>query len=197
MLHAVAPLPILWSPGFCRKFNTLPANGTVLEGQLEQLFCSANMTVPVAVHFQDLCGQTSNFDFPFYYDYENAMTSEDGLAYYQMLKRVQAKCPDKLTEVKINMELFIEHRNFAGQAGENNGAFILDADPREVGDRKTAYMAEAELGLCWALPHWHSLNTYANNTMDMQCTADQIANGTCVHPYYSSTGLWRSKLTSG
>lgn len=68
-LHSVAPLPVLWSPGFCRKFVDLPGTptGSILETELETMFCSPNMTVPVAVHFQDLCGQTSTFQFPFYY----------------------------------------------------------------------------------------------------------------------------------
>ena len=54
-LRRVAPLPALWSPGFCRKFNSLPSGGAVLEAELETMFCSANITSPVAVHFQDLC----------------------------------------------------------------------------------------------------------------------------------------------
>jgi branched-subunit amino acid permease len=54
-LRDVAPLPILWSPGFCRKFESLPSGGAALEAELEAMFCSVNLTSPVAVHFQDLC----------------------------------------------------------------------------------------------------------------------------------------------
>lgn len=70
-----------------------------------------------------------------------------------------------------------------GAAGENNGAFILDADPREVGDRKRAYEADAEIGLSWALPHWYDLMTFANGTMGIQCTEHDIKAGVCEHPY--------------
>ena len=69
------------------------------------------MSAPVAIHHQDLCGQTATFEFPFYYKYDGALTSADGLSYYHMMQRVQKKCPDKLAEAKINMEMFIEHRN--------------------------------------------------------------------------------------
>lgn len=110
-LRAVAPLPVLWSPGFCRKFDTLPANGTLLEAQLTAMICSSNLSAPIAIHHQDLCGQTATFEFPFYYNYEGALNSTDGLSYYHMMQRVRQKCPDKLTEAKINMEMFIEHRN--------------------------------------------------------------------------------------
>lgn len=182
---SVAPLPLLWSPGFCTKFENLPQNGTVLEEKLVELFCSPNLTSPIALHFQDLNGQTSRFQFPFYYNYTNALTYEDGIQYYQMLQRVRSRCPQNITEAKVNMEMFIEYVNAGGSAGEDNGAFILDADPREVGDRKHMYETYAEIGLSWALPHWYNLNTYANRTMDIQCTDQQIKNKTCNHPYWS------------
>lgn len=147
-LNSVAPLPILWSPAVCEKFDTLPGNppGSELEPLLEKLFCSKNLTVPVAIHFQDHVGVTSTFQckcvfllgnhcsrllggptpqfewpltgnlpVPFYYNY--TMTSDDALGYYRVLKRVSAKCP-MLREVKVNMEMFVEHHNPEGQGGE-------------------------------------------------------------------------------
>ena len=81
---------------------------------------------------------------------------------YQVLKAVQAACPDMLQDVKVNMEMFVE----AGPAkGEDHGAVIINADPQEIGRRMACYEEHGiPIGTCWAINHWHGILTFANST---------------------------------
>lgn len=84
-----------------------------------------------------------------------------------MLQKVQAYCPDKLREVKVNAELFAERLATGTHSrGEDNGANIINADPHEVASRLACYARHnLEVGCSWAMNHWYSLWTYANATV--------------------------------
>jgi hypothetical protein len=108
--HAIKPAPQLWSPNWERKFGSYNKTAlAAMEASFETLFCGLDL--PLALHYQDYLGQSVTFEFPFHYNYSAAFTCEgDSVPYYQMLRRVQAKC-SKLREVKVNMEMFAERLN--------------------------------------------------------------------------------------
>ena len=164
-LTAVRPLPFLWSP-----YNGhAPVNASTRARQragLERMLCA--LPHPLAIHFQDCLGQSVSFDFPFSYNYSVALTCEgDTVPTYELLRQVQSACPDVLREVKVNAELFAERlAPGTGSRGEDNGANIVNADPREVADRLACYERHGvPVGACWAINHWHSLWSYANATV--------------------------------
>eukprot|EP00911_Craspedida_sp_UC1_P002435 UC1_evm1s1814 len=162
-LHAVAPLPFLWSPS--NGDITLNATARAAQEQaLGDLFCG--LEHPLALHFQDWLGQSVQFTFPFNYNYSNAFTCEaDTVPTYNMLQRIVKRCPTRLTEAKVNVELFAERLNH-GKKGEDNGANIVNADPREIAQRLDCYRRhKLEIGACWAVPHWFGIWSYANQTV--------------------------------
>ena len=163
-LHAVDPaLTFLWSPSN-GGITPTPAQRVQEEAGLTSMLC--HLSHPIAVHFQDWLGQSVSFEFPFYYNYSVAFTVEkDTAPTYALLQRIHKACPSKLREVKVNAELFAERLNH-GQHGEDNGANIVNADPREVATRLSLYKKGAmDVGCCWAINHWWSLMTYANATV--------------------------------
>ena len=164
-LDGVAPgLPFLWSPS---NGNVRP-NATqrvAQEAGLRGLFC--DLPRPLEVHFQDYLGQSVTFDFPYRYDYSAAFTCEaDTVPTVAMLKRVQEHCPASLLAAKVNAELFAERLSPDGRRGEDNGANIVTADPREVHDRLACYRKHRlDVGASWAINHWFALSTFANATV--------------------------------
>jgi len=164
-LTAVRPLPFLWSP--YNGHGTVNASTRALQKEgLEKMLCK--LPHPLAMHFQDCLGQSVSFDFPFSYNYSAALTCEgDTVPTYQLLRDVQAACPHVLREVKVNAELFAERlAPGTGSRGEDNGANIVNADPREVASRLACYEQHGvPVGACWALNHWHSLWSFANSTV--------------------------------
>lgn len=93
-------MPFLWSP----SNGDITPNSTQREQQettLRGLFC--NLSYPLSVHFQDWLGQSVSFEFPFHYNYTAAFTCEkDTKPTYEMLQRIVATCPAKLTEAKVS-----------------------------------------------------------------------------------------------
>eukprot|EP00040_Diaphanoeca_grandis_P040027 m.260986 g.260986 ORF g.260986 m.260986 type:complete len:365 (+) comp41024_c0_seq1:119-1213(+) len=162
-LHGVSPMEFLWSPSN-GDITPTPAQRVTEEAGLKDMLCG--LSHPLAIHFQDWLGQSVSFEFPFYYNYSVAFTCEkDTVPTVAMLHRIQATCPDNLREVKVNAELFAERLNH-GQHGEDDGANIINADPREVATRLACYKHHnLPVGCSWAMPHWYSLMTYANATV--------------------------------
>eukprot|EP01079_Euglenida_sp_SAG-EU17-18_P006712 gene6712-1200_t len=125
---AAAPKDFLWSPSNGDVSLTPSQRDDQFQG-LERLFC--NLPFPLAVHFQDWLGQSVSFEFPYFYNYTTAFTCEkDTVPTMQVLQRVHESCPAKLREFKVNAELFAERLN-NGHRGEDGGADIINADPRE------------------------------------------------------------------
>ena len=157
-------LKFLWSPSN-GGFTPTPAQRAVEEAGLTTLLC--DLPHPLALHFQDWLGQSVTFEFPYYYNYSNAFTCEkDTVPTMEMLRRVSASCPTSLREVKVNAEMFVERHTATGMAGEDNGAYIVNADPRELASRLACYKQHnLEVGASWAINHWHSLLSYANTTV--------------------------------
>lgn len=164
-LKAVKDLPVLWSPVMNNHFHSYNSSALAsLTSNLENIFCE--LRHPLRLHFQDYLGQSVRFYFPMHWDYSNAYTcEEDSVPWLRLLENVGKKCPN-LSEVKINAEMFAERWSDSGEKGENNGANIVNADPREVFERLSCYQRlSAPVGVCWALPHWYSLWTFANATV--------------------------------
>ena len=131
-LYAVKEMDFLWSPSNGDFSPNVTQRQSELTG-LKHMLCG--LPHPLGIHFQDYLGQSVSFQFPFFYNYSQAFTCErDTLATYNMLKQIQQSCPDKLREVKVNAELFAERLATGTHSrGEDNGANIINADPREVG----------------------------------------------------------------
>eukprot|EP00039_Didymoeca_costata_P026634 m.16272 g.16272 ORF g.16272 m.16272 type:complete len:364 (+) comp5651_c0_seq1:82-1173(+) len=166
-LKAVKDMDFLWSPS--NGDVSLNASQRVtVENGLEDLFCGGlgEFDAPIALHFQDWLGQSVSFEFPFYYNYSTAFTCEkDTVPTYASLDRIRAKCPQGLREVKVNVEMFAERLN-NGEHGEDNGANIINADPREIASRLECYRKNnLPLGASWAINHWYGLMTYVNQTV--------------------------------
>lgn len=165
-LKMVRPLPFLWSPS---NGDITPANTSQWmeeETGLREIFCNLPSGYPLALHFQDWLGQSVSFEFPFNYNYSQAFTcTRNTVPTVRMLERVQNSCPDKLVEVKVNVEFFAERLN-DGMHGEDNGANIVNANPAEIASRLDCYRRNnLAIGACWAISHWYSIFTFANETV--------------------------------
>lgn len=166
-LYAVRPgLPLLWSPAFGTPYSSHNASQLqAMEDNLVSLFCA--LPQPIRLHPQDCLGQTVSFEFPFFFNYTNAFTCEgNSVPYYALLERVRARCPHGISEVKMNMEMFVERLSPSGQRGEDSGANIVNANPYEIAQRMQCYQKHSlPIGVSWAMPHWHDLFTFANSTV--------------------------------
>eukprot|EP01147_Barroeca_monosierra_P002957 gene2957-5758_t len=147
-LKRVRDLPILWSPYWQASYDSYNVSSIAqIKSGMVRLFCG--ISHDISVHFQDCLAWTC-----------------DGhtVPFYELLVDVTKECPN-LREVKVNMEMFAEHRN-NGKRGENNGALIVTADSHEIAERMLCYEKNnVEIGACWALPHWFSLFSQANETV--------------------------------
>ena len=83
-------MQVLWSPMTWGNATPTDAQMHQIERGLDVMF--GELTRPLAVHFQDTCGQSVTFAFPFYYNYSIAHTCEkDVLPAWRFMQRLAAR----------------------------------------------------------------------------------------------------------